>query len=95
MDPLVYHWGEKSNNIFTNFKGLKWFLLRVPDAYAEQAWTTTLTISHEQAYKYSGVYENLLSISPEADFIYLFYFICHTIITKNIGKEEKKCGEEI
>ena len=23
-------------------------------------------------------------------FIYLFYFICHTIITKNIGKEEKK-----
>ena len=21
---------------------------------------------------------------------YLFYFICHTIITKNIGKEEKK-----
>ena len=25
-----------------------------------------------------------------SDFIYLFYFICHTIITKNIGKEEKK-----
>ena len=22
-------------------------------------------------------------------FIYLFYFICHTIITKTIGKEEK------
>ena len=24
------------------------------------------------------------------DLFYLFYFICHTIITKNIGKEEKK-----
>ena len=23
-------------------------------------------------------------------YFYLFYFICHTIITKNIGKEEKK-----
>ena len=24
----------------------------------------------------------------------LFYFICHTIITKNMGKEEKRSGEE-
>ena len=24
------------------------------------------------------------------NFFYLFYLICHTIITKNIGKEEKK-----
>ena len=23
-------------------------------------------------------------------YFYLFYFICHTIITKSIGKEEKK-----
>ena len=23
-------------------------------------------------------------------YLFLFYFICHTIITKNIGKEEKK-----
>ena len=27
---------------------------------------------------------------PVAYLFILFYFICHTIITKNIGKEEKK-----
>ena len=32
-------------------------------------------------------------VQPPSFFIY-FYFICHTIITKNIGKEEKRSGEE-
>ena len=33
-----------------------------------------------------------ISVQPERQFlfIYLFYFICHTVITKNIGKEGKK-----
>lgn len=29
-------------------------------------------------------------VSKEDSECYQFYFICHTIITKNIGKEEKK-----
>ena len=32
----------------------------------------------------------MLTIQQRSFFYYLFYFICHPIITKNIGKEEKK-----
>ena len=33
---------------------------------------------------------HLPTLNSKVLFVYLFYFICHTIITKNIGKEEKK-----
>ena len=32
----------------------------------------------------------LSQTSVVSNFLFLFYFICHIIITKNIGKEEKK-----
>ena len=41
-------------------------------------------------YSFFKLYSEIRCIALCIYFIYLFYFICHTIITKNVGKEEKK-----